>query len=186
MRIPLTPRGSALALVAAAVLAASLVTGSGSQEPASAPEGPVLRPAASDAPSKTGKATAAADELDMARIVRERSVREVVDVFAPPPPPAPPPPTVEANAARAAQLAAAAPPPPPPAPPPLPFQYHGAMVKEGSVRLFVTRGEREYTLTPGEVIEEVWRVDEVTETSAVFTYLPLGMRQSLNAPPERQ
>lgn len=185
MRAALTPRGSALALVAAAVLAASLVTGSDRREPAPAREASTARPAAPDAAAaKVARPEPAEDELDMARIVRERNAREVVDVFAPPAPPAPPPPTVEASAARAAQLAALA--PPPPAPPPLPFQYLGAMVQAGSVRLFVTRGEREYTLVPGAVIEDVWRVDEVTETSAVFTYLPLGMRQSLNAPPERQ
>ena len=78
----------------------------------------------------------------------------------------------------------AIPPPPPPQAPPLPFSYVGKFVSEGGTTVFLAREGRDIAVASGAVIEGAYRVDEVTEDTVVFTYLPLNQRQtiSLRAP----
>lgn len=70
---------------------------------------------------------------------------------------------------------------PNPVAPPLPFVYVGKMIDEGKLSIFVARGDDSFTLHKGQKIDD-YRVDKVTESSVVFTYLPLKQKQELNIP----
>lgn len=86
------------------------------------------------------------------------------------PPPPPPKPFV-------------APPPPPPQPPPLPFKYLGRWVEGGKQTLFLAQGEQPIPIKSGQVLSADWRVDEITDRTVVFTYLPLNMQSILGFTP---
>lgn len=69
-----------------------------------------------------------------------------------------------------------------PVAPPLPFRYLGKAVEGDTVTVFVAQGEEHYGARAGEKIGRDYRVERVTETAAVFTYLPLQARQTLALP----
>ena len=87
--------------------------------------------------------------------------------YVPPPPPPPPPP--------------APPPPPPPAPtaPPIPYEYLGKLADGHSVRVFLVRGDRPYTVIEGDVLDGSYKVKSITDTTMTFVYLPLNITQTL-------
>jgi hypothetical protein len=69
--------------------------------------------------------------------------------------------------------------PPPPQAPPLPFTYMGKLIDDGRIVVFLTQGEDNYVVRPGDTIDRTYRVDAVTEESLSLTYLPLGQKQQL-------
>ena len=73
------------------------------------------------------------------------------------------------------------PPPPPPKPvaPPLPYTFAGRMLQDGTVFVFLARGDTVITAKQGDIIDGVYRVDSITETQVALTYVPLGQKQSL-------
>jgi hypothetical protein len=84
----------------------------------------------------------------------------------PPSQPAPPPPAA---------------PPAPPAAPPLPLTFVG-MVEQGAgkPRAFLAKGDALLVVASGDVIENgVYRVDSLSPTSVVLTYLPLNKQQTI-------
>ncbi|HEX8979142.1 MAG TPA: hypothetical protein VF811_05485 [Parasulfuritortus sp.] len=84
--------------------------------------------------------------------------------YVPPPPPPPPKPL----------------PPPPPTAPPLPFGYMGSYeAPNGPLIIFLTKGDQLYTVSPGDVIEGIYRVEGISAGRLGLTYLPLNIRQSL-------
>lgn len=85
--------------------------------------------------------------------------------YMPPPPPPPEPP----------------PPPPPPAAPPLPFAYLGQYIEGDTQLLILSRGNRVLTTAVGDVIADTYRVDRFAGGDIHFTYLPLGITQTLKA-----
>lgn len=88
--------------------------------------------------------------------------------FVPPPPPAP--------------VVIAPPPPPPPAPkaPPLPFTFVGLLeAGAGKPAAFLARGEALLVVSEGETVESDYRVESLSPTEVVLTYLPLRERQKL-------
>lgn len=82
----------------------------------------------------------------------------------PTPPPRPPPP-----------------PPPPPTAPPLPFSFLGRYVEDASLIILLVRGDRIYTVSEGEVIDNTYRVERLSGGQLELTYLPLNIRQTLDA-----
>ena len=82
----------------------------------------------------------------------------------------PPPPKVKAG-----------PPPPPPKPvaPPLPYTFAGRMLQDGTVYVFLARGDRVITAKQGDLVEGAYRVDSITETQVGLTYVPLNEKQTL-------
>jgi hypothetical protein len=80
------------------------------------------------------------------------------------------------------------PPPPPPPPvtpqkptaPNLPFTVVGQQLKEDKLEIFLSRGEQTLIVKKGDIVQEQYRVDMVTNQSITFTYLPLGIQQSLS------
>ncbi len=88
--------------------------------------------------------------------------------FIPPPPPPPPPPPKPV-------------PPPPPAAPPLPYAFLGSYQEPGGhLIIFLTKGERMYSVSPGDILESVYHVDGVAAGQLSLTYLPLNIKQTMN------
>jgi hypothetical protein len=84
----------------------------------------------------------------------------------PPPPPPPPPPRVV--------------PPPPPTAPPMPFSYFGRYEEGETLIILLVKGERIYTVSAGDVIENTYRVEGLAGGRLELTYLPLDIRQTLS------
>jgi len=115
--------------------------------------------------AKTGPHAASATHERLARMQANLFPRQT---WVPPPPP--PKPYVP-------------PPPPPPKPPPLPFKYLGRWVDGGEQTLLLVQGEQPIPVKLGQVLYGSWRLDEITERSVVFTYLPLDMQSILGITP---
>ena len=64
-----------------------------------------------------------------------------------------------------------------PSAPPLPFKYFGKLTENGKTEVYVMRGD-DLTVAAGQNIGE-YRVDQVTEASIAFTYLPLKTKQTM-------
>lgn len=90
------------------------------------------------------------------------------------PPPPPPPPPVKP------------PPPPPPVAPPaptapkLPFTFVGKKLEAKMWEVFLARGEQSFVVREGSVIENTYRIDQISPPNISLTYLPLGQSQSLS------
>lgn len=94
----------------------------------------------------------------------------------------PPCPVAAANLFKARSWLPPPPPlPPPPAPkaPPLPFTYLGQMEDGGSIALFLGRAQNTLIVRAGDLIDGVYRVEEIVPTRATFVYLPLNELQQL-------
>ena len=97
---------------------------------------------------------------------REAASLPQTDPFARPAQPEP-----RAAAAQAARVEK-------PSAPPLPFKYFGKLTENGKTEVYVMRGDELLTVAAGQSIGE-YRVDEVTEASIAFTYLPLKTKQTM-------
>lgn len=73
-----------------------------------------------------------------------------------------------------------APPPPPPQAPEIPFRYLGSQEAGGARTLFLEQQQETHIVKVGDIIANAWRLDEVNQHSAVFTYVPLGQRRTLS------
>jgi len=163
------PRGAAAAIVALALLA-SVVTG---RETAPA------REPAPPQPKAAAEVPVVAENLDMMKLVRQRRDGSVQDLFAVPGP------------APIAPLAPAATPPeakpePPQAPsaPALPFSYLGRMQKGERIIIYLLKNQDMLLAETGSTLENVYRVEGISDTAVNFFYLPLGTRQVLSIPIE--
>jgi hypothetical protein len=87
--------------------------------------------------------------------------------YVPPPPPPPPPPPRYV-------------PPPPPTAPPMPFSYFGRYEEGDTLIILLVKGERIYTVSAGDVIENTYRVEGLAGGRLELTYLPLDIRQTLS------
>lgn len=160
------------------IWAPALVSPPPDQEPLTAPVArvaPATKPNAEPAQTRVPKTSrdSLSDELRRIRGSRLACGGEPdksTDLFAgkswyvPPPPPKPKPP----------------PPPPPPTAPPLPFGFMGSYQEpDGRLVIFLTKGERLYTVSPGDVIDGTYRVEDVVAGQLGLTYLPLNIRQSM-------
>ena len=65
-----------------------------------------------------------------------------------------------------------------PVAPPLPFRYLGKMIEDGKLNVFLARGDESLSVHAGQKLGE-YRIDKVTDSEIVFTYLPLKTKQSL-------
>lgn len=74
----------------------------------------------------------------------------------------------------------APPPPPPPSAPPLPFTYFGRYEDQQKLVVILANGSRLYTVSKGEVIDDTYRVDRITDGTVDLVYLPLNINQSLS------
>jgi len=81
----------------------------------------------------------------------------------------PPPPTSSASSL----------PPAPPSAPPLTFTFLGRMIDGNERILFLFRNGHQYTVKANDVIDDTYRVDKITNSNAVLTYLPMNVQQTL-------
>jgi hypothetical protein len=160
------PAGAAASMLALALLAGVVAGGEKADEPK------VIAPRDSIRVEPT-----ASEDLDVARLVRTRTEQSAPDLFSnplfvPPPVAQPTPPPV-------------AKPEPPPAPvaPPLPYAYLGRMNHGERQIVYVLKNQDMLIAERGETLENAYRVEDISDASVVFVYLPLGTKQVLSIPP---
>lgn len=67
------------------------------------------------------------------------------------------------------------PPPPKPVAPPFPYQYFGRMADvEGKLVTYLSRSDALIPIKEKEILDNTYRVDMLTESQIVVTYLPLN------------
>ncbi len=71
-------------------------------------------------------------------------------------------------------------PPPIPTAPPLPFTYMGRYEDPPKLLVILAIGNKMYTVSAGEVIDENYRVDRITDSAVELVYLPLNISQSIS------
>jgi hypothetical protein len=162
------PPRAALAVVAL-VLFASVVTGR---------EAPHSAAAVTDRPRPltVGSPADPIADLDLERLKRPpNEEQKIANLFATRgPAPSPPSSSVVGGAEPAAPAA--------PVAPPLPFRYLGRIIDGSTTAVFLARGEDNYSVEPGQMIDNQYRVEQVTDNAVTFTYLPMGARQVLSVP----
>ncbi len=113
--------------------------------------------------------------LDLARLQRTPAAEPGADLFGQPPASiAPPPPPVEQPRVEQVEAPAA-----PPAPPPLPFRYMGQLAEAERKTVFLAAGDRNLVVGIGDVIDDLYRVDDIGADALMLTYLPLNVQQTL-------
>ncbi|AKM00811.1 hypothetical protein [Burkholderia pyrrocinia] len=76
--------------------------------------------------------------------------------------------------------------PAPPSAPPVPFTYVGEQdAKAAKPQVFLSNGDQLLIVSPGDVIDGQYRVESVSESNVVLTYLPLNQVQVLAIPREK-
>ena len=90
------------------------------------------------------------------------------------PPMMPPPPTSAGHAPDAAASV-------PAAPPDFPYTLIGRL-DDGQARALLTNRTRSFGAKQGDVIDDVWRVDEVEADGVTLTWLPGGVSRTLAFP----
>jgi len=158
--------------VAAFALLASVVTG---REDSAVPLAAIATAPASP-PGAREDQPVSGDDLDLERLKRPKREGAPKDLFAgrswtppPPPPPAPAP-------------AAKPSPPPVPAAPPLPYRYLGRLADNERLVVFLARNQDALSASAGDTLDNAYRVESVSESAVVFTYLPLNLQQTLAIP----
>ena len=135
---------------------------------------------ASDAPRVAvagPDAPRALPELDLEKLNRSKPDQTATNLFSSTNWVAPPP-------ISAVQLAPAVPvPPPAPSAPTLPFIYVGKLMDGDKLVIFLSRQDTKYSVSAGDVIDSSYRVEQVSESAVVFTYLPLNIKQTLTINP---
>ncbi|MFM0364419.1 hypothetical protein [Paraburkholderia sediminicola] len=90
----------------------------------------------------------------------------------------PPPPPVEVPVVPEVRA-------PAPTAPPVPFTYLGELdAKAAKPQVFLSNGDRLLIVSPGEVVDDQYRVESVSESDVVLTYLPLNQTQAVSIPRE--
>ncbi|KVR01411.1 hypothetical protein WK11_20295 [Burkholderia ubonensis] len=75
--------------------------------------------------------------------------------------------------------------PAPPTAPPVPFTYVGELdAKADKPQVFLSNGDQLLIVSPGDVIDGQYRVDAVSASNVVLTYLPLNQTQVVSIPVE--
>lgn len=66
--------------------------------------------------------------------------------------------------------------------PTLPFRYIGRLVQNGTTEVLLMRGERLYSIAAGGKAGDDYVVERIGDSSVVFTYVPLNLKQNLDLP----
>jgi hypothetical protein len=57
--------------------------------------------------------------------------------------------------------------------------YMGRLAEDQSTTVFLIAGDRNLVVKPGDVIDNTYKVEQVTDSAVVLTYLPMNQRQTL-------
>jgi hypothetical protein len=151
----------------------------------SPPQAPATQPLADPAASRLEVAMNS-PSLRMNKMVVRDPFGPLAPEFVPVPevvPPPPPPAAVKNRKPPPPPVAAVPPPPPSPTAPPLPFtavgSIQGKKIGNGQQQAFIQQGDALTVVQKGDTVAGNYRVDEITPDRVVFTYLPLGQKQSL-------
>ncbi|MVV46840.1 hypothetical protein EJA72_00995 [Pseudomonas sp. PB120] len=64
--------------------------------------------------------------------------------------------------------------------PPMPFQFIGKLNDRSDLQVFLQNGEKIYVVRKGDVIDENWRIEGISDVELSFVYLPLHLSQTLS------
>jgi hypothetical protein len=67
-----------------------------------------------------------------------------------------------------------------PTAPPMPFQFIGKIDDRRDLQVFLQNGEKIYVVRKGDVIDETWRIEGISDVELSFVYLPLHLAQTLS------
>ncbi|MGE8154365.1 hypothetical protein ACQKP5_24390 [Pseudomonas vancouverensis] len=67
-----------------------------------------------------------------------------------------------------------------PTAPPLPFQFVGRLDDRSDLQVFLQNGEKIYVVRKGDVIDETWRIERISDAELSLVYLPLHLSQTLS------
>jgi len=111
------------------------------------------------------------EPLDLEALERRKVSGTVPDLFEhrAPTPPAP------------VRIAVVAPPPTPVAPP-LPFRYLGRLDDGERRAVFLEEGKNVYSVAVGDMIDQRYRIERITDTAVTFRHVLLGTEQTLPIP----
>lgn len=67
-----------------------------------------------------------------------------------------------------------------PSAPPVPYVYIGKLAEQGEKAvILLTKQDRSYAVREGDVLDNIYRVDEVRAPLMTLTYLPLNIKQTI-------
>lgn len=171
MRIAPHQRRAALGAALILTLVASVVS-SDSEDGREIVQPVGKSPPAFEVSGREQAASSTLARLDIARVSRRSDESSVSDPFAPKSWYTPPPPVTSAPAKPAAPVA-----------PPLSFVYLGRMTDaSGKVVVYLNRAERVFAVQAGDILDDQYRLETVSEVQLGFVYLPLNARQTLTIP----
>lgn len=67
-----------------------------------------------------------------------------------------------------------------PTAPDMPFQFVGRLHDSRDLQVFLQDGEKLYVVRKGDVIDETWRVEGISDVELSFVYLPLHVSRTLS------
>ncbi|MFY0728802.1 hypothetical protein [Pseudomonas sp. NFX15] len=67
-----------------------------------------------------------------------------------------------------------------PTAPPLPFQFIGRLDDRSDLQVFLQNGEKIYVVRKGDVIDETWKIERISDVELSLVYLPLHLAQTLS------
>lgn len=67
-----------------------------------------------------------------------------------------------------------------PTAPAMPFQFVGRLDDRSDLQVFLQNGEKIYVVRKGDVIDETWRIEGISDVELSFVYLPLHLSQTLS------
>ncbi|MBZ9783204.1 hypothetical protein K9857_16870 [Pseudomonas sp. REP124] len=67
-----------------------------------------------------------------------------------------------------------------PTAPPMPFQFVGRMDDRTDLQVFLQNGEKIYVVRKGDVIDETWKIERISDMELSLVYLPLHLSQTLS------
>ena len=67
-----------------------------------------------------------------------------------------------------------------PSMPPMPFQFVGRLDDRSDLQVFLQNGEKIYVVRKGDVIDDTWRIEGISDVELSFVYLPLHLSQTLS------
>ncbi|KAA0959335.1 hypothetical protein [Pseudomonas sp. ANT_H12B] len=67
-----------------------------------------------------------------------------------------------------------------PTAPPMPFQFIGKIDDRSDLQVFLQNGEKIYVVRKGDVIDETWRIEGISDVELSLVYLPLHLSQTLS------
>ena len=70
-------------------------------------------------------------------------------------------------------------PPAPPSAPAMPYRVAGKVAHDGVAKVVLAKGDRVFTVEPGDRLEEGYRVEAITADEVALVYEPLGTRELL-------